>query len=146
MIHIQVGAEQFDAGGALSRLEAEGAGAIASFVGIVRGDDGLTTLTLDHYPAMTERVLRGLAEDAVARWNLLGVTIIHRVGTMSPGQRIVFVGTCAAHRGAALESCAFLIDALKTRAPFWKREGFPGGQSRWVEAKDADDRAAARWD
>ncbi|TCP37122.1 molybdopterin synthase subunit MoaE [Sphingomonas sp. BK235] len=119
-------------------------GAVASFTGLVRGDDGVATLELEHYPGATEAALERLAATARARWSLTAATIVHRVGAMAPGERIVFVGTCAPHRGAALEACAYLIDRLKTDAPFWKRETV-GDRSRWVEARDGDDAAAARW-
>lgn len=120
-------------------------GGIASFVGVCRGDDGLSALVLEHYPGMTERALTKIATEACARWPLTGCTVIHRVGRILPGQGIVLVLTASAHRAAALESCAFLIDWLKTGAPFWKREEFAGGGSRWVEAKASDDAASARW-
>ena len=145
MIEIRVGAADFDIGAELSLLARAGVGGIASFVGIVRGDGDLVSLTLEHYPVMTERALRALGEEAATRWALHGVTIIHRVGTMVPGDRIVFVGTAAAHRAAALEACAFVIDRLKTDAPFWKQERFADGRSAWVEARGADDVAASRW-
>jgi len=145
MIDVRIQTEGFDAGAEIDRLSGVGSGAIATFIGIVRGDGGLTSLTLDHYPAMTERALLGLAGEANERWALDGVTIVHRVGSMAPGDRIVFVGTCSPHRAAALDGCAFLIDALKTRAPFWKREAFNDGRAGWVEAKESDDLAAARW-
>ncbi|AYJ87353.1 molybdenum cofactor biosynthesis protein MoaE [Sphingomonas paeninsulae] len=146
MIHVRIETEAFDAGAELDKLSGLGIGAIASFIGVVRADGGLTSLTLDHYPVMTERALHRLAEQATERWDLSAATIIHRVGTMAPGERIVFVGTSAMHRAAALDGCAFLIDALKTRAPFWKRESFGDGRSNWVEAKQSDDQATARWD
>lgn len=145
MISVRVGPEDFDAGTELTALNDEGVGGIASFIGIVRGGDGLVSLTLEHYPAMTQRALEMLAEQAAARWQLEGVIIVHRVGTMVPGDRIVLVGTASAHRAAALESCAFLIDALKTRAPFWKRERFSDGRDEWVDARESDDEAVARW-
>jgi molybdopterin synthase catalytic subunit len=145
MIDVRVSDEPFDAGAELDRLAVAGVGGIASFIGVVRGDGGLTTLNLDHYPAMTERALRALAETAEARWDLAAVTLIHRVGVMVPGDRIVFVGTASAHRAAALESCAFLIDRLKTEAPFWKREMFADGRAEWVEARETDQTAATRW-
>ena len=145
MIEVRVSADPFDAGVELDRLAVASVGGIASFIGIVRGDGGLTSMTLDHYPAMTEKALWTLAETALARWDLTGVTIVHRVGTMVPGDRIVFVGTASAHRAAALESCAFLIDRLKTEAPFWKRETFVDGRANWVEAREADAAAATRW-
>ncbi|MBI0476921.1 molybdenum cofactor biosynthesis protein MoaE [Sphingomonas sp. MA1305] len=129
----------------LARVEAApGAGAIATFTGLVRADDGVGTLELEHYPGATEAALTRLAEAATARWSLGAATIVHRVGPMAPGERIVFVATAAPHRAAALEACTFLIDRLKTDAPFWKRET-RDGESRWVEARDTDDAAAARW-
>jgi molybdopterin synthase catalytic subunit len=123
---------------------AEQGGAVATFTGLVRADDGVGELTLEHYPGATERALEALAEEAVARWALAGATIVHRVGPMRPGERIVFVAASAAHRSAALEACAFLIDRLKTDAPFWKRETVEAGH-RWVEPRAADDAAADRW-
>ena len=120
-------------------------GGLASFVGLCRADDGLAALVLEHYPGMTERAIARIAAEACARWPLSGCTVIHRVGRLPPGAEIVLVLTASSHRAAALESCAFLIDWLKTGAPFWKREEFAGGQDRWVEAKAADDAAAARW-
>jgi molybdopterin synthase catalytic subunit len=145
MIRVCIGPDDFDAGAELATLGTDGVGGIASFIGIVRGGDGLVSLTLEHYPAMTQRALDMLAEQAMARWKLEGVTLIHRVGPMVPGDRIVLVGVAAAHRAAALEGCAFLIDALKTRAPFWKRERFADGRDQWVDARATDDAAAARW-
>jgi molybdopterin synthase catalytic subunit len=120
-------------------------GGLASFVGLCRADDGLAALVLEHYPGMTERAIARIADEACARWPLSGCTVIHRVGRLTPGTPIVLVLTASTHRAAALESCAFLIDWLKTGAPFWKREEFAGGRDRWVEAKSADDAAAARW-
>jgi len=120
-------------------------GGLASFVGLCRADDGLAALVLEHYPGMTERALMRIAEDACARWPLTGCTVIHRHGRLEPGAPIVLVLTASSHRTAALESCAFLIDWLKTSAPFWKREEFADGGERWVEAKATDDAAAARW-
>jgi molybdopterin synthase catalytic subunit len=129
---------------ALAPLEALGGGALASFVGLVRGDDDVEALTLEHYPGMTEAALRRLVEEAAARWSLLGATIVHRVGRMQRGERIVLVATCAPHRRNALDACAYLIDRLKTDAPFWKREN-RGGEDRWVEARVSDEAAAGRW-
>lgn len=120
-------------------------GAIASFVGLCRADDGLGALVLEHYPAMTERAIAKIVAQAEARWPLTGCTVIHRVGRLEPGAPIVLVLTASSHRAAALESCAFLIDWLKTKAPFWKREEFAEGGARWVEAKAGDDAAADRW-
>ena len=121
-------------------------GGVASFVGICRADDGLAAMVLEHYPGMTERAIARIAAEAETRWPLAGCTVIHRVGRILPGEPIVLVLTASAHRVAALESCAFLIDWLKTRAPFWKREEFADGRSRWVAAKAEDDAIAARWD
>ena len=126
-------------------LSSEGVGAIASFTGIVRGDGGLIALTLEHYPAMTEAALRALADEAVARWTLAGVVLHHRVGRLTPGDPIVLVACASAHRRDALDACAFLIDRLKTDAPFWKRESFADGREVWVDALDSDDAAATRW-
>jgi molybdopterin synthase catalytic subunit len=145
MIEARVQAEPFDVGAELARLEALGGGAVASFTGTVRGGDGLLDMTLEHYPAMTERSMNAILDQAHARWSLLGALAIHRVGTLGPGERIVLVATTASHRGDALESCAYLIDWLKTAAPFWKRERFENGSARWVEARAADDATAARW-
>lgn len=145
MIAIAVGEADFDAAVQIAALEALGGGAVASFTGLVRGDGGLVAMRLDHYPAMTQAQIGRLADQAMARWPLLGLTIIHRVGELAPGERIVFVGTASSHRAAALESCAFLIDWLKTSAPFWKQERFADGGSRWVEAQAQDDAARDRW-
>lgn len=142
---VRVTSDAFDTATELARLEALGGGGVASFTGIVRGDAGLLALTLDHYPAMTLSALEDLVAQAEQRWPLVGVTLIHRVGDMVPGDRIVFVGTASAHRAAALEACAFLIDCLKTQAPFWKKEQFADGTNAWVEPRDSDDAAAARW-
>lgn len=144
MIRIVVGPASIDLAAELALTEAAGAGAVATFTGLVRGDDGVDLLELEHYPGATESALQALAAEASARWSLLGATVVHRVGPMRPGERIVFVATAAPHRAAALDACAFLIDRLKTGAPFWKRET-RGQEARWVEARDADDAAAARW-
>lgn len=144
MITVSVQQEPFSVEAALAPLEALGGGAVASFVGLVRSDEGVDQLALEHYPGMTEAALRRLAEEAEARWSLLGAAIIHRVGPMHPGERIVLVATCAPHRRDALEACAYLIDRLKTDAPFWKRET-RAGEEHWVEARASDDEAAARW-
>lgn len=145
MIDIRVQAEDFDPGIEIERLHAgrDDIGAVASFVGLVRGGE-IAAMTLEHYPGMTERQVHGVADQAAARWPLQGVTIIHRFGRLAVGERIVLVAVASAHRAAAFEACAFLMDWLKTHAPFWKREESADG-SRWVEAKAADDAAAARW-
>ncbi|NNC72903.1 MAG: molybdenum cofactor biosynthesis protein MoaE [Sphingomonadaceae bacterium] len=143
---VRVQADAFDSGVELAALEQRGAGGIASFIGIVRGDGGLEALELEHYPAMTEQALGGVAAEAARRWPLLALTVIHRHGRLVPGDRIVFVGAAAAHRGEAIAATNFVIDWLKTDAPFWKREIFGDGRSQWVEARAADDAARVKWD
>ena len=147
MATVRVQTASFDLGAESAALAAgrHDVGGMASFVGLCRADDGLAAMTLEHYPGMTERAIEAIAAEAEARWPLTGCTVIHRVGRLPPGEPIVLVLTASAHRTAALESCAFLIDWLKTRAPFWKREEFADGSERWVEAKATDDAAAARW-
>lgn len=136
----------FDLAAEAARMQGTGdVGALASFTGICRADDGLRAMVLEHYPGMTERALRGIAEQAMGRWPLSACTVIHRFGRMEPGDGIVLVLTASAHRAAALESCAFLMDWLKTKAPFWKREELADGSGRWVEARAADEDAAGRW-
>lgn len=149
MLKIKVTEQNFDAGAELAALGEDGVGGIASFIGIVRpagnAQRPLAALHLEHYPGMTERELQRIAGQAQRSWPLIGCTIIHRVGRLPPAQNIVFVGASSPHRAAALEATAFLIDWLKTSAPFWKREEFCSGESVWVEARDSDDEAAARW-
>ncbi|WP_375287708.1 molybdenum cofactor biosynthesis protein MoaE [Sphingomonas sp.] len=142
MIRVVVSPEPIDVSAELERLEVTGA--VATFTGLVRADDGVTMLELEHYPGATERALEVLCAEATERWALLAATVIHRIRPMTPGERIVFVGTASAHRAAALDACAFLIDRLKTDAPFWKRET-RGDTHRWVDARGSDDAAAARW-
>jgi molybdopterin synthase catalytic subunit len=123
-------------------------GAVASFVGLVRdANDGhaIRGMTLEHYPGMTEKALEAIVAEAHGRWDLLDTLVIHRVGALAPGERIVLVGVASAHRGEAFAACEFIMDYLKTRAPFWKREDTPEG-SRWVDARASDDAAAGRWD
>ncbi|MCQ4160601.1 molybdenum cofactor biosynthesis protein MoaE [Roseomonas sp. GC11] len=147
MARILVQEEAFDAAAEAAALAAGrvDVGGIASFTGLCRADDGISALVLEHYPGMTEKALAGIAAEAEARWPLTGCTIIHRVGRIRPGEPIVLVLAASAHRTAALEACAFLIDWLKTGAPFWKREEFADGSERWVEAKASDDAATAKW-
>ncbi len=146
MIHIRVSPEPIDIAAEQARIEhnAGQGGAVATFTGLVRADDGVEELTLEHYPGATEAALTRLAEEACHRWSLTAASIVHRVDAMTPGERIVFVGAASSHRAAALEACAFLIDRLKTDAPFWKRER-RGDDARWVEQRDGDHAAAARW-
>ena len=144
MISVSVQPAPIDLATELAGVEAKGAGAIASFTGVVRGDGGVTELLLEHYPGMTEAALIGVAEEAFARWELLAVTVVHRIGPMVPGDRIVLVATAAPHRAAALEACAYLIDRLKTEAPFWKREK-RGENAVWIDVRSSDTDAAAKW-
>jgi molybdopterin synthase catalytic subunit len=145
MIDVRIQTEAFDSAALLASLEADGVGAISSFTGLVRSDDGVTAIELEHYPAMNEASLRDVTAEALSRWNLSGAIIIHRVGKMAVGEPIVFVAAASAHRAGALAACAFLIDRLKTDAPFWKKE-YRGEQANWVEAKASDDARAANWD
>lgn len=144
MIRVVVQKSPIDIMAEMTRVEGD-AGAVATFTGVVRADDGVETLEIEHYPGATEAALTKVAEGACVRWRLSAATIIHRVGPMHPGERIVFVAAASAHRGASLEACAYLIDRLKTDAPFWKRET-RGAEASWVEARDADEAAAARWE
>jgi len=162
MGRIKVQAEDFDVGAEFVRLTAgrTDIGGIGCFVGIVRDQPAPTAdaannaeeprrpvaaMTLEHYPAMTLRAIARIVEQAEQRWELHGCTVIHRVGRLQAGDNIVLVLAAASHRQPALDATAFLIDWLKTKAPFWKREEFTDGDSTWVEAKEADDAAAARW-
>lgn len=147
MARIAVQEAEFDVAAETARLTAgrTDIGAVASFIGICRADDGLAAMVLEHYPAMTGRAMARIAAEAEARWPLTGCTLIHRVGRLEPGAPIVLVLTASAHRQAALEACAFLMDWLKTRAPFWKREEFTVGGARWVEARTEDETAAQKW-
>ena len=145
MSRVSIQPEDFDVAAELAALEACGGGGVASFTGIVRGEKDLVALELHHYPAMTQAQCERIVEDALARWPLLGVRVIHRVGRLEPGERIVFVGTASRHRTAALESCAFLIDWLKSHAPFWKKEHLTDGTTAWVEARAEDDAKAQDW-
>lgn len=146
---VSVQEADFDVGAEIAALSAGRfeVGAVASFVGLVRDANegcGVSAMTLEHYPGMTEQALEDIVVEARSRWSLLGVRVIHRYGALMPGDRIVFVGVAGAHRGESFAACEFIMDYLKTRAPFWKREETPEG-ARWVDARDADDSAAARW-
>ena len=146
---IKVQEQDFDIGAALAGLT-DGkttVGGLGCFVGLVRdmaNDEQVSSMTLEHYPGMTEKLLESIEAEARERWPLQDTLIIHRYGRLEPGDRIVLVATTSAHREAALESCHFLIDWLKTKAPFWKLEASETGES-WVAARDADDDAANRW-
>ncbi len=146
---IRVQTEDFDVGAeieALTRGNHE-IGGLAVFVGLVRdrvGGEALGAMTLEHYPGMTEKALAGIEEEANRRWPLEASLVIHRVGRLEPGEQIVLVAAASAHRQAAFEACQFLIDWLKTKAPFWKQEETESGP-KWVEARGSDDEAAKRW-
>jgi len=146
---IRVQAEDFDVGVEIARLRAGNPriGAVASFVGVCRDlNDGaaVAEMTLEHYPGMTEKALDGIARKARGRWDVIDIVIVHRVGPMRPTDQIVLVIVTSAHRGEAFAACEFLMDYLKTRAPFWKKERTPAGD-RWVDARATDDAAAERW-
>lgn len=145
MIRVSVRSAAIDVAGEFDLHDAGGHGASASFVGRVRGDDGLTELFLEHHPAMTEAGLGDLAHAAADRWKLAALTLIHRVGAMAPGETIVLVIASSAHRAEALAACEFLIDRLKTDVMLWKRETFADGRVRWVEEREGDQRRAERW-
>ncbi len=150
MAVVRVQEAPFDIGAEMAALTAgrTDIGGIGSFVGTVRDTAAgrpITQMTLEHYPGMTEQAMAAIAAEAERRWNLLGCTLVHRVGALSPGEGIVLVLAAAPHRQAALDATAFLIDWLKTRAPFWKKERFADGAERWVEARETDDAAADRW-
>ena len=146
---ILVQADPFDLGAevaAMSRGRTD-IGAIASFVGLARDlneGSGVAAMTLEHYPGMTEKALAAVVDDACSRWTLFDVTVIHRVGRLLPGDPIVLVAVASQHRGEAFAACEFIMDYLKTQAPFWKKEETAEGE-RWVEARASDDAAAARW-
>lgn len=146
---VRVQIEDFDTGAEIARmrLARPDTGAVVSFVGQVRDiNDGseVGALTLEHYPGMTEKALQGIVEQAKARWDIFDALIIHRVGTLQPTEQIVLVAVSGAHRGEAFSACEYIMDYLKTEAPFWKKEQTPSG-SRWVEAKASDDHARERW-
>ncbi len=149
MQRIQIQSEPFDVSAEQERLWRgdPGIGAVVTFVGLMRDlNAGLEVreMFLEHYPGMTEKALAGIAEEAAARWDLAGLTIVHRVGSLRPQDPIVLVGVASAHRGEAFRACEFVIDYLKTRAPFWKKEQTAKG-ARWVEARTEDDLAEQRW-
>lgn len=140
---IRIQHEPFDVAREIERLS-EGAGAVATFTGHVRGENGLTSLSLEHYPGMTEREISRHIAEAAKRWPLLGITVSHRVGELKAGEAIVLVVVAALHRGEAFAACEFVMDHLKTKAPFWKLEK-KGEAAQWIEAKASDDAATERW-
>ncbi|MDD2885909.1 MAG: molybdopterin synthase catalytic subunit MoaE [Dechloromonas sp.] len=146
---VRVQEADFDVGVVLTALRAGDArvGALASFLGLVRDlNDGasVSEMTLEHYPGMTEKALEAIVAEAKERWDIYDALVIHRVGPLKPCDQIVLVAVTSAHRGEAFVACEFIMDYLKTKAPFWKREATPAG-AHWVDARDSDDSAAARW-
>ena len=146
---VRIQNEDFDVGREIASLRAANpqVGAVASFVGVVRDvNDGssVATMTLEHYPGMTEKAIGKIIDEARGRWQIYDSLVIHRIGTLAPLDQIVLVAVTSAHRGDAFAACEFIMDYLKTQAPFWKKEKTPDG-ARWVEARASDDRAAERW-
>lgn len=147
---VRVQTQDFDAGAEIASLRRGNPkiGAVASFIGVCRDvndGDRVTTMTLEHYPGMTEKALEKIVAEARQRWEVMDVLVIHRVGELKPAEQIVLVVVTGAHRGEAFAACEFIMDYLKTRAPFWKKEQTPEN-SRWVEARASDDAAAGRWE
>ena len=139
----------FDLGAEVAALRANdaGIGAVASFVGTVRDRNdgvGISSMELEHYPGMTERAIESMIDEAIHRFDICGARVIHRVGLLQPQDQIMMVAVTSAHRGQAFQACEFLMDYLKTQAPFWKKEQTPEG-ARWVDARSSDDAAIARW-
>lgn len=148
-MNVRVQEADFDLGFELTVVRAGDprVGALASFVGLVRDMNdgaGVSEMTLEHYPGMTEKALEAIVTEAKERWDIYNALVIHRVGPLKPCDQIVLVAVTSSHRGEAFAACEFIMDYLKTRAPFWKREATPDG-ARWVDARDADDSAALRW-
>jgi len=147
---VRIQTKDFDAGAEIAALRRDNAkvGAVASFIGVCRDandGDAVTKMTLEHYPGMTERALEKIVSEAKHRWDVMDVLVIHRVGELKPTDQIVLVVVTGAHRGETFAACEFIMDYLKTRAPFWKKEETPQG-ARWVEARVSDDEAAQRWE
>lgn len=147
---VRITTDDFDAGREIAALRADDArvGAVVSFIGTVRDmNDGrdVTALTLEHYPGMTEKALAAIVDEARSRFDIHDALVIHRVGPLRPTDQIVLVAVTGSHRGEAFDACRFVMDYLKTRAPFWKKEATPAG-AQWVDARESDDVAAARWD
>jgi molybdopterin synthase catalytic subunit len=148
---ILIQTEPFDLNAEVEALHRGNArvGAVSAFLGVTRdvneGREGIRAMSLEHYPGMTERALEKIVRKAMERWHLIDATVIHRVGLLAPTDPIVLVAVAAAHRQEAFSACEFIMDYLKTRAPFWKKELTPEGE-RWVDARSTDDQAAARWD
>ena len=149
MPSVRVQPEPFDAGAEIDHLRRGNArvGALASFVGVVRDrndEADVEAMDLEHYPGMTERAIEAIVAEAMERWSLIDASVVHRVGRLRPGDPVVLVAVASGHRGEAFQACEFIMDYLKTRAPFWKKESTPGGE-RWVASRSSDERAARRW-
>ena len=151
LARVRIQTQDFDLGAEVALLRAgdAGVGAVASFIGTVRNRNpgplgAVSALELEHYPGMTERAIEAMIDQATQRFGLRGARIVHRVGPLAPGEQIMMVAVACAHRGPAFQACEFLMDYLKTQAPFWKKETTPAG-ARWVDARVADDAALARW-
>jgi molybdopterin synthase catalytic subunit len=149
-VPVRVQRDDFDAGAEIARLRAADPkiGAVAAFIGVARDvndGDAVATLTLEHYPGMTERALEDICAQARHRWNVADILVVHRVGELKPTDQIVLVVVTSSHRGEAFAACEFVMDYLKTEAPFWKKETTPGG-TRWVDTRDSDEHARATWD
>jgi len=155
VIHVRVQPGEFDLGEEMQRLcdGRTSVGAVASFVGLVRDSNqvagqasDVATMTLEHYPGMTEKALQRIAGQAAQRWQLQGVSIVHRIGDLHPGDPIVLVLSAAPHRQDAFDACQYIMDILKTEAPFWKKERLGDGSERWVASRESDAESASRWD
>ncbi|EBA15119.1 molybdopterin converting factor, subunit 2 [Roseobacter sp. SK209-2-6] len=148
-MHVKVQEERFEFGREAEAFAAgcAGAGAVVTFTGVVRDADagGLVAMEIEHYPGMTQKALEKITADAMARWSLADALVIHRHGRLEPGEQIMMVATAARHRVAAFEAAEFLMDYLKSRAPFWKKEILENGSASWVEAKEIDEEALTRW-
>jgi len=154
-VPVRIQTQDFDAGAEIAALRRDNpkVGAVASFIGVCRDGNGgdandgtaVTKMTLEHYPGMTEKALEKIIAEAKSRWDVMEVLVVHRVGELKPTEQIVLVVVTGAHRGEAFAACEFIVDYLKTRAPFWKKEETPQG-ARWVEARASDDEAAQRWE
>ncbi|MBT9503278.1 MAG: molybdenum cofactor biosynthesis protein MoaE [Burkholderiaceae bacterium] len=149
IVSVAIQTEDFDLSAEVAALHAGngGVGAIVNFVGTVRDrgqDQAISLMELEHYPGMTERAIEAMVDEAHKRFDILGARVIHRVGVLQPLEQIVLVAVTSRHRGQAFQACEFLMDYLKTQAPFWKKETTPGG-ARWVDARSVDDAALARW-
>jgi molybdopterin synthase catalytic subunit len=147
---VRIQTADFDAGAEIAALRRGNpkVGAVASFIGVCRDandGDAVSKMTLEHYPGMTEKALEKIVAEAKGRWNAMDVLVVHRVGELKPTDQIVLVVVAGSHRGEAFAACEFIMDYLKTKAPFWKKEQTPEG-TRWVEARTSDDEAAQRWE